>query len=48
MAITGEWTSLAAPSLTLDALALVANLPVLGIISSVHMICDFTLRQRRA
>jgi acetoacetate decarboxylase len=36
-------TSLTALSLTPHALALVAELPVLEIVSSVHMICDLTL-----
>ncbi len=36
--IKGAWTSLAALSL-----APVAELPVLEIVSSVHMVCDLTL-----
>ena len=41
--LKGAWTSPAALSLTPHALAPVAELPVLEIVSSVHMICDLTL-----
>ena len=41
--IKGASTRLTALSLTPHALALVAELPVLEIVSSVHMICDLTL-----
>jgi len=41
--IKGAWTSLAALSLTPHALAPVAELTVLEIVSSVHMVCDPTL-----
>jgi hypothetical protein len=40
--IEGARTSLAALSLTPHTMAPVAELPVLEIVSSVHMICDFT------
>ena len=39
----GAWTGPAALSLTPHALAPVAELPVLEIVSAVHMICDLTL-----
>ena len=41
--VTEGLTSLAALSLTPHALAAVAELPVLEIVSSVHMVCDLTL-----
>jgi acetoacetate decarboxylase len=41
--LKGAWTSPAALSLTPHALAPVAELPVLEIVSSVHMICNLTL-----
>ncbi|MET0634039.1 MAG: acetoacetate decarboxylase [Xanthobacteraceae bacterium] len=41
--LKGAWTGPAALSLTPHALAPVAELPVLEVVSSVHMICDLTL-----
>ncbi len=46
--IKGAWTSLAALSLTPHALAPVAELPVLEIVSSVDVICDLTLGLRKS
>jgi acetoacetate decarboxylase len=43
LTIRGAWSSLAAVSLTPHALAPVAKLPVLEIVSSVHMVRDLTL-----
>ncbi len=41
--IKGASTSLAALSVTPHVLAPVAELPVLEIVSSVHMVCELTL-----
>jgi acetoacetate decarboxylase len=41
--LKGAWTGPAALALTPHALAPVAELPVLEVISSLHMICDLTL-----
>jgi acetoacetate decarboxylase len=41
--VKGAWTSPAALELRPHALAPVAELPVLEVVSSVHMICDLTL-----
>src|SRR5436305_12311476 len=41
--LKGAWTGPAALSLVPHALAPVAELPVLEIVSSVHLICDLTL-----
>jgi acetoacetate decarboxylase len=41
--VKGAWTGPAALSLMPHALAPVAELPVLEIVSAVHMICDLTL-----
>ena len=41
--LRGAWTGPAALSLTPHALAPVAELPVLEVVSSVHMVCDLTL-----
>jgi acetoacetate decarboxylase len=41
--VKGAWTSPAALELMPHALAPVAELPVLEVVSSVHMICDLTL-----
>jgi acetoacetate decarboxylase len=41
--VKGAWTAPAALSLLPHALAPVAELPVLEIISAVHMVCDLTL-----
>jgi acetoacetate decarboxylase len=41
--LKGAWTGPAALSLVPHALAPVADLPVLEIVSSVHLICDLTL-----
>src|SRR5215475_430151 len=41
--LKGAWTGPAALSLTPHALAPVAELPVLEIVSAVHLICDLTL-----
>jgi acetoacetate decarboxylase len=41
--LRGAWTAPAALSLTPHALAPVAELPVLEVVSSVHMVCDLTL-----
>ena len=41
--LKGAWTGAAALSLVPHALAPVAELPVLEIVSSVHLICDLTL-----
>jgi acetoacetate decarboxylase len=43
VALKGAWTGPAALSLVPHALAPVAELPVLEIVSSVHLICDLTL-----
>ena len=43
MTIKGASTSLAALSVTPHVLAPVAELPVLEIVSSVHMVCELTL-----
>jgi hypothetical protein len=40
----GAWTGLAALSLTPRALAPVAQLPVLEVVSAIHIIADLTLR----
>jgi len=42
--LKGAWTGPAALSLVPHALAPVAELPVLEIVSAVHLICDLTLR----
>jgi acetoacetate decarboxylase len=41
--LTGAWTGPAALSLVPHALAPVAELPVLEIVSAVHLVCDLTL-----
>src|SRR6266568_1369305 len=41
--LKGAWTGPAALSLTPHALAPVAELPVLEVVSAVHLICDITL-----
>jgi acetoacetate decarboxylase len=41
--IKGAWTGPGALSLSAHALAPVAELPVLEVVSSVHIICDLTL-----
>jgi acetoacetate decarboxylase len=41
--LKGAWTGPAALSLVPHALAPVAELPVLEIVSSIHLICDLTL-----
>jgi acetoacetate decarboxylase len=41
--LKGAWTGPAAISLTPHALAPVAELPVLEVVSAVHLICDVTL-----
>jgi acetoacetate decarboxylase len=41
--VKGAWTGPAALSLTPHALAPVAELPVLEVVSSLHLICDLTL-----
>ncbi|TMJ95266.1 MAG: acetoacetate decarboxylase [Alphaproteobacteria bacterium] len=41
--LKGAWTGPAAISLTPHALAPVAELPVLEVVSAVHLICDLTL-----
>jgi acetoacetate decarboxylase len=41
--VKGAWTGPATISLTPHALAPVADLPVLEIVSSLHFICDLTL-----
>src|SRR5215470_14032091 len=41
--VKGAWTGPAALALTPHALAPVAELPVLEVVSAVHMICDLTL-----
>src|SRR5216684_4310528 len=41
--LRGAWTGPAALSLTPHALAPVAELPVLEVLSAVHMVCDLTL-----
>jgi len=41
--LKGAWTSPAALSLMPHALAPVAELPVLEVVSAVHMVCDLTL-----
>ena len=41
--LKGAWTGPAALSLMPHALAPVAELPVLEVVSSVHMVCDLTL-----
>src|SRR5262249_55906269 len=41
--LKGAWTAPAALSLTPHALAPVAELPVLEVVSAVHLICDITL-----
>ncbi len=41
--LKGAWTGPAALSLTPHALAPVAELPVLEVVSAVHMVCDLTL-----
>ena len=43
LVLKGAWTGPAALSLTPHALAPVAELPVLEVISSLHMVCDLTL-----
>jgi acetoacetate decarboxylase len=43
VALKGAWTGPAALSLNPHALAPVAELPVLEVVSAVHMICDLTL-----
>ena len=41
--LKGAWTGPAAISLTPHALAPVAELPVLEVVSAVHLVCDLTL-----
>src|SRR5262249_41990227 len=41
--LKGAWTGPAAISLTPYALAPVAELPVLEVVSAVHLVCDLTL-----
>lgn len=41
--LKGAWTAPAALSLTPHALAPVAELPVLEVVSAVHLVCDLTL-----
>jgi acetoacetate decarboxylase len=41
--LKGAWTGPGAISLTPHALAPVAELPVLEVVSAVHLICDLTL-----
>jgi acetoacetate decarboxylase len=41
--LKGAWTGPAAISLTPHALAPVAELPVLEVVSAVHLVCDVTL-----
>lgn len=43
MTLKGAWTGPAAISLTPHALAPVAELPVLEVVSAVHLVCDVTL-----
>ncbi|HEY6992501.1 MAG TPA: acetoacetate decarboxylase, partial [Xanthobacteraceae bacterium] len=43
VALKGAWTGPAALSLMPHALAPVAELPVLEIVSAVHLVCDLTL-----
>ncbi len=43
LTLKGAWTGPAALSLTPHALAPVAELPVLEVVSSLHMVCDLTL-----
>jgi acetoacetate decarboxylase len=41
--LKGAWTAPAALSLTPHALAPVAELPVLEVVSATHLVCDLTL-----